>query len=179
VEPPLEFSRPVELPEGPRDATFRTVRLSPGTVPAGRLYFCHHFTRDLVWRDEWRHHANGAVGVARAVVAARDPSVLGTLFVSMFGESAVRRNGSGCSLAVGLSRFDVVTPAALAEEFGDAVPTGDGRAEYMAALTIRTRSLDLAADALGSGGIGGVRRNAERLVVPAAETFGVTLEFRG
>ena len=35
-----------------------TVRLMPGTVPDGRLYFCHHFTRDLVWRDEWRHHAH-------------------------------------------------------------------------------------------------------------------------
>ncbi len=75
VEPPLEFSRPVELPDGSaRDATFRTVRLTPGLVPAGRIYFCHHFSRDLVWRDEWRHHANGAVGVTRAVIAARDPS---------------------------------------------------------------------------------------------------------
>ena len=77
VEPPLEFSRPVELTGGARDATFRTVHLTPGTVPAGRVYFCHHFTRDLVWRDEWRHHANGAVGVARAVIAARDPVVAG------------------------------------------------------------------------------------------------------
>ena len=107
VEPPLEFSRPVELADGPKDATFRTVRITPGTVPAGRIYFCHHFTRDLVWRDEWRHHANGAIGVARAVVAARDPSVLGALFARMFGEDAIRRSGSGCSLAVGLSRFDV------------------------------------------------------------------------
>ena len=127
VEPPLEFSRPVELADGPRDATFRTVRLTPGTVPAGRIYFCHHFTRDLVWRDEWRHHANGAIGVARAVIAARDPSVLGALFARMFGEDAVRRSGSGCSLAVGLSRFDVITMDALAGEFGDAAPAADGR----------------------------------------------------
>src|SRR5690348_13771355 len=53
VEPPLEFSRPVDLGDGSRDATFRTVRLTPGTVPAGRIYFCHHFNRDLVWRDAW------------------------------------------------------------------------------------------------------------------------------
>jgi hypothetical protein len=178
VEPPLEFSRPVELPEGPRDATFRTVRLTPGIVAAGRIYFCHHFTRNLVWRDEWRYHANGAVGVARAVIAARDPSVLGALFARMFGEAAVRRAGAGFTLTVGLSRFDVMTPEALAGEFGDAVPQADGRTEYMAALTIRTRSLDIAADALASGRIGGVRRDADRIVVPAAGAFGVTLEFR-
>lgn len=177
VEPPLEFSRPVELAEGARDATFRTVRLTPGTVPAGRIYFCHHFTRELVWRDEWRHHANGAIGVVRAVIAARDPSVLGALFARMFGEDAVRRSATGCSLAVGLSRFDVVTMDALAREFGDAAPAADGRDEYMAALTIRTRSLERAAGALAVGGIKGVRQEPGRIVVPAAETFGVTLEF--
>jgi Glyoxalase-like domain len=177
VEPPLEFSRPVELAGGPKDATFRTVRLTPGTVPAGRIYFCHHFTRDLVWRDEWRHHANGAIGVARAVIAARDPSALGSLFARMFGEDAVRRNDAGCSLAVGLSRFDVVTPDDLTREFGDAAPAAEGRDQFMAALRIRTRSLDRAAAALAAGDIRGLRRQADRIVVPATETFGVTLEF--
>jgi hypothetical protein len=177
VEPPLQFSRPVEVTGGARDATFRTVHLSPGTVPSGRVYFCHHFTRDLVWRDEWRHHANGAVAVARAVIASRDPSSLGALFTRMFGDDAVRRTGAGYSLAIGLSRFDVITPAELEREFGDAAPGADGPDEYMAALTIRTRSLDGAAAALQTGKIGGVKRTAERIVVPATEAFGVTLEF--
>jgi Glyoxalase-like domain len=178
VEPPLEFSRPVELADGARDATFRTVRLTPGTVVAGRIYFCHHFTRDLVWRDEWRHHANGAIGVERAVIAAHDPSVLGGLFARMFGENAVRRDATGCSLAVGLSRFDVVTVDELVREFGEAAPASDGRSEFMAALTIRTRSLERAAVALAAGHIAGVRREVDRIVVPATGTFGVTLEFR-
>jgi hypothetical protein len=178
VEPPLEFSRPVELRAGSPDATFRTVRLTPGTVPAGRIYFCHHFNRDLVWRDEWRHHANGAVGVIRAVIAARDPSVLGGLFGRMFGENAVRRTTACCSLMIGLSQFDIMSPGELAREFGDAAPAAEGRDDFMAALTIRTRSLDRAAAALAAGGISGVRREAERIVVPATATFGVTLEFR-
>ncbi len=178
VEPPLEFSRPVELTTGPKDATFRTVRITPGTVAAGRIYFCHHFTRDLVWRDEWRHHANGAIGVARAVIVGRDPSVLGALFARMFGEDAMRRGGSGCSLVVGLSRFDVITRDALAHEFGDAAPAADGRDDYMAALTIRTQSLARAAAALAAGKVNGVRHEADRIVVPATEAFGVTLEFR-
>jgi len=176
VEPPLQFSRPVELKDGPRDATFRTVRLTPGTVHAGRIYFCHHFTRELVWRDEWRNHANGAIGVARAVIAARDPSVLGALFARMFGEDAVRSSIAGCSLAVGLSRFDIVTPTALHHQFGDACPDSLGRDEYMAALTIRTRSLERTATALAR--VPGVYRGTDRIVVPASEAFGVTLEFR-
>ena len=52
------------MPAARRDARFRTVRMKNGVVPYGRVYYCHHFTRDLVWRDEWRHHGNGAVAVA-------------------------------------------------------------------------------------------------------------------
>jgi len=177
VEPPLEFSRPVELTNGARDATFRTVRLAPGTVPAGRIYFCHHFTRDLIWRDEWRHHANGAIGVTRAVIAARDPSVLGALFVRMFGEDAVQRSSTGCSLAVGLSRFDILHVDELTRQFGDAAPDGDGRDDYMAALTIRTRSLESAIAAFQAGGVSGVHIEADRIIVPASAAFGVALEF--
>jgi hypothetical protein len=96
----------------------------------------------------------------------------------MFGADAIRRSGVGCSLAVGLSRFDVVTMDALAGEFCDAVPAADGRDDYMAALTIRTRSLERAATALAAGRINGARHEADRIVVPATEAFGVTLEFR-
>ena len=178
VEPPLEFSRPVEIPGGTRDATFRTVRLKPGSVASGRIYFCHHFTRDLVWRDAWRHHANGAIGVARAVSVARDPAALGDLFARMFGEDAVRRSAAGCSLAIGLSRFDVVHIEELMRQFDDAAPDAEGRTEFMAALTIRTRSLQLTKVALEAGQIAGVRHEADRIVVPATQAFGVTLEFR-
>jgi hypothetical protein len=177
VERPLEFSRPVELSGGARHATFRTVNLVPGTVAAGRIYFCHHFTRDLVWRDEWRHHGNGAIGILRAVIAAREPALLAALFRQMFGDEAVQSDSAGYSLAVGLSRFDIVTPDQLARDFGDTLPI-DHRPEYMAALTIRTRSLERVAAALAAGAVKGVRRDADRIVVPATETFGVTLEFR-
>ncbi|HVC60798.1 MAG TPA: VOC family protein [Acetobacteraceae bacterium] len=177
IEPPQQFSRPVALPDGARDATFRTVRLAAGTSPAGRLYFCHHLTRDLVWRDEWRHHANGVIGVTRAVIAARDPASLGALFARMFGAAAVREIADGCQLLAGLSQFDVITPAALRSSFGDAAPDGQGRTEFMAALTLRTRSLESVAQALRAGGIVGARRESDRIVVPAAAAFGTLLEF--
>jgi hypothetical protein len=179
VEPPQEFSRPVALPGGPRDATFRTVRLTPGTTSAGRLYFCHHFTRDLVWRDEWRHHANGTIGIAQAVIAARDPSNLGRLFRQMFGTDTVRPIPGGLRLMLGLSEFEVITPETLHERFPNAAPDGDGRPEYMAALVFYTKSLNTAGAALAAGQIAGVTHDTGRIVVPASSAFGATLEFRG
>jgi Glyoxalase-like domain len=178
IEPPLEFSRPVALSAGgERDARFRTVRLKPGVIDAGRVYFCHHFTRDLVWRDEWRHHPNGVTGVIRVIIAADDPSALGAVFGRMFGADAVQAGAAGCSLTVGLSRVDIVPVDALRAEFGTAAPDGGGRSQFMAALSLRTRSLDAAATVLRAGGVA-ARREPERVVVAAADAFGVTLEFR-
>ena len=174
VLPPNDFSRPVVVPEGTSDAAFRTVRLKPEAVPDGRVYFCQHLTRGLVWRDEWRHHANGATGIARALIGARDPAVFGTLFGRMFGTGAVRPVAGGCSLTVGLSRFDVLAPDALAAEFGIAA---DGRGVFMAGLEFRTRSLDQAWQAMETGQIAGARRDANRVVVPPASACGAVLAF--
>lgn len=177
IDPPQQFSRPVQAGGKTRDAMFRTTRLPRSASPAGRLYFCQHLTRDLVWRDEWRHHANGAVGVARAVIAAEEPEILGGLFAHMFGSNTVRATDDGCSLILGLSRFDVVHPGAVWEMFGGAAPDSRGRRDYMAALTFRTLSLDAAETALEVGGVRGVDRIGTSVLVPATEAFGVTLEF--
>jgi hypothetical protein len=177
IDPPQQFSRPVEVGGEARDAVFRTTRLPRSASPAGRLYFCQHLTRDLVWRDEWRHHANGAVGVARAVIAAEEPEILGGLFAHLFGSDTVRATDDGCSLILGLSRFDIVHPGALWEMFGGAAPDSRGRRDYMAALSFRTLSLDAAETALEVGGVRGVDRIGTSVLVPATEAFGVTLEF--
>jgi hypothetical protein len=130
--------------QGPRgkehDARFRTVRMKAGVVPYGRVYYCHHFTRDLVWRDEWRHHANGTVAVVRALIVEPDPAAGAKLYADMFGVEAVRDIKGGKSVVVGNSRFDIVTEAELEAQFGDAVPDPEGRKAYMAGLTFRTVS---------------------------------------
>jgi len=77
---------------------------------------------------------------------------------------------------VGLSRFDVVTPVGLAAEFGAAAASAEGRDTFMAALTLRVRSLERAVAAVQ---VPGVVRDDERILVPASEAFGVTLELRG
>jgi hypothetical protein len=182
VEPPVEFTRPVKFSGGPngtqeRDARFRTVRMKNGVVPYGRVYYCHHFTRDLVWRDEWRHHANGTVAVQRALIVEPDPAVASKLYADMFGPDAVRDIKGGKTVVIGNSRFDIVTEAALKAEFGDAAPDAEGRKAYMAGLTFRTTSVAKAARALQAGKIAGVKESAGRLVVPAKQAMNAVVEF--
>ncbi len=177
VEPPVEFTRPVKVDGRERDARFRTVRMKAGVVPYGRVYYCHHFTRDLVWRDEWRHHANGVVAVARAVIVEPDPGQAARLYADMFGPETVRDIKGGKSVVVGNSRFDIVTEAALRDEFGDAAPDAEGRKAYMAGLSFRTVSVVKVARALQDGKIGGAIQSAGRLVVPARQALNAVLEF--
>jgi hypothetical protein len=178
VEAPVEFTRPVKYAGGQGDARFRTVRMKNGVVPYGRVYWCHHFTRDLVWRDEWRHHANGAVAVQRAVIVEPDPAEAAKLYAQMFGPEAVRDIRGGKAVIIGNSRFDILTASALRDQFSEAcVPDFEGRFAFMAGLTFRTTSLRKTAMALQAGGIKNVEQTAGRIIVPARNAFNAVLEF--
>ncbi|MBL0898016.1 MAG: VOC family protein [Reyranella sp.] len=177
VDPPVEFTRPVKVGGAMKDARFRTVRMKAGVVPYGRVYYCHHFTRDVVWRDEWRHHANGTVAVVRALIVEPDPAIASKLYANMFGPENVRDIKGGKSVVVGNSRFDIVTEAELKAQFGEAVPDAQGRKAYMAGLTFRTVSAEKAARALQAGKIDGVVKGAGRVVVPARQALNAVLEF--
>jgi hypothetical protein len=67
-----EFSRPVETPEGPRDAAFRTAHVAEAAGAGPMVFACEHRTPELVWRPEFMDHPNGVVGIERIVGVARD-----------------------------------------------------------------------------------------------------------
>src|SRR5689334_2798166 len=176
IEPPVEFTRPVKYTGGQGDARFRTVRMKTGVPPYGRVYYCHHFTRELVWRDEWRHHANGTVAVQRAIIVEPDPAAAAKLYADMFGPDNIRDIKGGKRVVVGNSRFDILTDAALRADLRQAQPDAQGRSAYMAGLTLRTLSLRKVADALKAGGIESGARDG-RIVVPARAAVNAVLEF--
>jgi len=74
--PVQQFSRPVEIDGETLDASFVTVRLAPRQVAAGRVYYCHHLTPELVWRAPWLTHDNGVTGVVGLTVVGHDPAML-------------------------------------------------------------------------------------------------------
>ena len=175
VLPVASFSRPVTLDGVTRDAKFRTTRFDPDKVAMGRIYFCEHQTPDLVWRSEWQRQPNGACAIARVVVATADPQRTAALFRDLFGHSAVAGLDGRQVMAAGTARVELVPPNIVAAEFGGAAAEPAGRAEYMAALEIRVRSLPAAAQQLHS--VQGVRVQPHRLVVPAGVAFNTTIVF--
>lgn len=148
VEPPTDFSRAVVLSDSTHEARFRTVRVKAEAAPYGRVYFCQHFTPELVWREEWRRHPNGAAGIARAVILTPDPDRTAVLYRQLFGDEALTSVADGMSLSVGEARLDILTRAWGRAAQGE---------ERLLGLTLRSRG-------------------APR-IVPASEAFGAVLEF--
>lgn len=177
VEPPIAFSRPVEINGVTRDAKFQTVRLQARPEYGGRVYFCHHYTKDLVWRPEWQHHANGAYAVERVVVAAADPEAAAAVYRTMLGDGVVSRANGVVTVRIVHARVEFLTPAAVAGRYGAAAPDGGGRDTYMASLGVRTASVRTAVDALARGSIEIAAREANRVIVPATAAMNATIEF--
>ncbi len=165
AEEPREFSRPVELPGGAKDARFRVVNLI-GAVPDARVFFCHHGTPELVWRPEWQQHPNGVTGIKAFTMAAADPAVRAEPFRRLFGPDAFRRDGDGLVLTTDKAEVRFLPHAALG------IPPGKDRMvglEFFAAV-------DVARAALREGGVS-VDEDGGTLHVPAAQACGVALAF--
>ena len=162
VEDPLDFSRMVNLPEGRIEASFRVVRLGKGAFPFGRVYFCQHFTPELIWRKEWNRHPNGATGIESVSIALRDLTGSAGLFRRMFGPDSVHEiPGGGWRVEAGSIGIELRPMETLQRQLGSALPEALGRSDFIAKVTIRTASLEL----------------AERGLVPAGAAGNVALEF--
>lgn len=178
-EPSREFSRPVEIAEGNRDAAFRVTQVAPEETPFGQVFFCHHFTPELVWRPEWQAHPNRVTGIAELVIAATDPAAAVAPLAKMFGATAVQPTFGGFAIAAagGATLLCLIWEAA-AGRFGGAVPTGAAGA---ALVGLVLRSADLAATraVLAAGGVP-VREGLDgRILVGPDAACGVALAFAG
>ena len=72
---PLDFSRPVDLPNGGKaEARFSTMHWPADEKPGGmRIFACQHLTRDAVWIRELQVHKNTAKRIDRVEILSADP----------------------------------------------------------------------------------------------------------
>ncbi|CAO3423486.1 VOC family protein [Azospirillum endophyticum] len=94
VSESVVFGRPVELPEGTRDASFTITQIDPAATPAGRVFLCQHHTPDLVWRPDRMEHANGAIGLEALVIAAADPDAVAATYAKLLGGTVIDRGAA-------------------------------------------------------------------------------------
>lgn len=175
ADAPLDFSRPVRLAEGERDAAFRIVQLPPAQTPGCRSFVCQHRTRELVWRPEYRSHALGATGLAALAVVAEDPVIAAAGYAELF-RALPQKIDEGLLVQTGTAPVAVGSRGRIGRRLrGVGLPL---RARpLVAAAFIRVADREQAAMALHRGGFDPVALPDGSFAVSADKAHGVALVF--
>lgn len=176
VEPPAEFTRPVELPEGTKEAHFRVMRIAPSEVQNGRMFFCHHYTPEVVWRPDWQIHPNGVTGISEFVIATTEPARTAAIYERMFGPGLLRAVEGGLAFSAGVPTVSILTPETIAARFGIWPALGPDGTDHMVALVFKTSSLDGARAALAANAVA-FAPSADGIVVASDHAAGVITAF--
>jgi catechol 2,3-dioxygenase-like lactoylglutathione lyase family enzyme len=173
----VAFHRPVTIDGTTQRASFKTVRVAPGFVRGGRVYFCEHETPHLVWRPEWQAHRNGVHALAGLTIVVPDPDREATRYADVVGgtvqvcadESEVRFR----DCAVRFTRAE-----RYSARYGNAACDAGGRDAFMGALALRTSSLArVRACVVAAPEVSKVRMLPDRIVVSARDAFNAVIEF--
>lgn len=172
----LEFARPVELPSGPREAAFRVARTDPTHTPGAWLFVCQHRTPEVAWRADFLEQPNGACGVAEVVGLAADPDEVATAYGRIFG-ARLGHDGQGVLIDAGRARIAFLAPAAFAERFAPFGAAISAASPRLAALRLRSGSLEQTQVAFSARGVRHVATAHGTLLVAPDEACGTILEF--
>jgi len=173
---PIEFGRPVTLPNGGRsEAKFSIFQWPDREAPAGlRIFACQHRTRDAVWIPELQTHANTATRLKRVIIVSPNPvSDARHLWRLIDGELDGQPDGS-VIVPSGSDRAEFVfmTRELLGQQYPGVslagLPERGG-----AGLVLGVSDPAAAAQAIGAAGV----RLANGVAVPPADGNGVLLAF--
>ena len=109
---PVDFSRPVQLAEDTKAASFRITQLGLEQTPGGQVFLCQHFTRDVVWRPEYQTHANTATGLAALAILSADVAATAAAYERLFDVKA-KVISEGLLIHTGDTPIAVVSEPAL------------------------------------------------------------------
>lgn len=135
---PVEFGRPVTMPDGSEaEARFSVMHWPPAEAPGGlRIFACQHHTRGAVWVPELKRQPNGVTRIVRALIATPDPAAAAAQMARLT-DGEVRVDGAFHWVATGAGRAEFgfapradiacladLDPGLLPEEGGAALVLG-------------------------------------------------------
>jgi catechol 2,3-dioxygenase-like lactoylglutathione lyase family enzyme len=158
---PVDFGRPVDTPDGVREARFTTTELDNAATAGIRVFFCEHKTPELVWLPRYLAQPNGVTRLAGLTVVDA-----GTAFANLFRRVLGEASGA----------IEYLTPATAAQRFpGD--PILAVTPPYVAAVRLRVKDRAATARLLEGSGVP-VRKTVEgALQVSSRDAMGAVLEF--
>jgi Glyoxalase-like domain len=167
VRPLVHMQRPVDTEGEPGTAAFTLARLEPGEMPEGRVQALTHHTEQMVWRQRWLSHPNGALELVRLVIAVAGVDEAVRRYARFTGRQA-RASRFGTTIELDRGRLDLLS----AEEFRQMLPAiAIPSLPFMGACEIRVASLAALRDLLVRAGMRPVP-SGEGLVVEFPEEIG-------
>ena len=172
---PVDFSRPVQLPAGAQNASFRISQLGLERTPGGQVFLCQHFSRDVVWRPEYQTHANTAIGLAAIAILSNHVTASAAAYERLFDVKA-KSISEGLLVDTGDTPIAVVNERALAQRL-PGIWISARHEPCMAALFIRVADRDTAEKTLCAGGLQPTRMPDGSVALGATEAHGVAIVF--
>jgi catechol 2,3-dioxygenase-like lactoylglutathione lyase family enzyme len=173
---PMDFSRPVDLPNGGKsEAKFRTMHWPNDERPGGlRIFACQHLTREAVWIPELQHHANTAARLDRVELLAKDPKGAAGHMARLIDQGVETELDGAFRVRSGGNRaaFVFLDRATLDRRY-PGLPLGRLPDEGAVSLAIRVAD-DKAA--LAAAGPSAIVLAPGRIAVPPSAATGVILE---
>lgn len=170
---PFDFSREVDLPEGPREARFTILPLRPGTLPGLYGFCCEHHTPDVVWRADYLSQPNGALRIVGLWGVADDLHELAKAWQRPFGAS-VTLEDDRVKAELGVATVHYLTREGWSAAFGaGAGEAGEGA--RLIALEFEVEDIEVLQALLDGSGI--AWRKVERHVVVDDDALGTVFLF--
>jgi len=167
------FSRPVEMPGGTQEASFRTTFVSSQGALGLFVFACEHLTPEAVWREGYVEHPNAVVAIDEVVGVASDLAAMEAAWSRIAPDVRRSRLADRLLVALGNARVTFMDPAAYAGTFGE-LPGND---PDLGALVMRTADPAAVRKVLSGGGVR-FDDDGTLLRVPPREALGVTFAFR-
>lgn len=172
---PKDFSRPVELPGGARQARFTLTYLEPDAVEGIRLFACIHHTPELVWRPEYLGHPNAATAISHLTIAIDDPAAAAEAYARVIGAIPIPHEG-GVDLPGPGATIRLITPARAAIDYaGDPVLGYERPVPIGFGFRVSDRNATKAA--LQAGAVPFRNLESGGIRVPSTSACGVALDF--
>ncbi|MBI5260890.1 MAG: VOC family protein, partial [Bradyrhizobium sp.] len=107
---PIDFERPVTMPDGSQSAAkFRVFQWPVEEAPGGmRIFACQHKTRETVWIPELMKHANGAKRLKQVLIATPEPAKDAAHQSRLIDQEARNETDGAVTVPSGSDRADFV-----------------------------------------------------------------------
>ncbi len=179
AEGPRKQSRILELPQGEMRPAFELIDLPESAMPGLSAFVCHHLTPELIWREQWCRHPNGARSIRAVTAVVEDPSAVAIPYGEMFGYDRVVVDDGFVTVNCDNASIRFAMPGTLRRLHPVLTVLPSYRLPWLAAVEVGVEDPEATARYLEAVRLPFLRLGEHRLSVAPIEAGGVIVDFAG